>query len=102
MRRIDERPRTSKSTKLSIERRDQRVRHRMGEPHQVAVGARRIDHDQVMGRSTDAMASAKPKNSIASFSTSRQLLARAMQKCVGTLSRGPLDPPRRGDARCNA
>ena len=31
-----------------VERRDQRVGHRMREPHQVGVGARRIDHDEVV------------------------------------------------------
>jgi hypothetical protein len=30
-----------------VDRRDQRVGHRMGQPHQVAVGARRIDDDEV-------------------------------------------------------
>ncbi len=31
-----------------VERGDQRVRHRVREPHQIAVAARRIDHDEVV------------------------------------------------------
>ena len=32
-----------------VERRDQRVGHRMREPHEVGVGARRINDDEIMG-----------------------------------------------------
>ena len=38
-----------KVEKTVVDGRDQRVGHRMGEPHQIAVGPRRVDHDEIEG-----------------------------------------------------
>ena len=84
-----------------VERRDQRVGHRMGEPHQVAVGARRVDDDEIVACSTAAIACANAANSVASLSSSLSLAPRSMQKCTGTSRSMRHAWPRRGGSRCS-
>ena len=63
-----------------VERRDQRVGHRMGEPHQIAVVAGRIDDDEIVGvLDRSRSPAAKALNSAASLSSTLRPSARAMQ-----------------------
>ena len=86
-----------------VERRDQRIRHRMREPHQVGVVAGRIDDDEVVGLldRADRLGEAAELRCLVLVDP-QTVEPRAMQKCVGNFQ---LDarraPPSRGGFRCN-